>query len=716
MMWAALAVDLVSRPVFYTLPVWLVIAFYVVSAATLVVFFVAMARKVRRYRSGRKDPANRPALRRVPGAFLGIFTNRAILRGNWYAGLAHLAVFWGFGGLFVATLLVLVDNDILHPLIPEWTFLKGDFYLVFSWLADLSGLLLLAGLAMLAFRRAVLRPRELRLEPRSDTEFFPRLPAARREDWVFLLLLLVVGIGGFFLEALRIRATQPSFEDASFAGWVLSGWLGDAGTTASGAEATFSYLWVFHALSALVFIAFIPNSKAWHMLAGWYSLSVKPARLGEFPRTIPGESGGYARLQDLSRGELANLDACIRCGRCHAMCPAAEGGFPLSPRDLILTLQTASRRLLPGPRPAPGTAAMAPALAGEIIPASWLWSCTSCLACDEVCPLGIQHLPLILQMRRDLVARGEIDDRVQDTLTSVMRYGNSLGQSPRNRARWTKELPFEVKDARKEPVEYLWFVGDYASFDPRVQAVTLATARVFHAAGLDFGILYEAEQNAGTDVRRIGEEGLFEMQRDKNLQALAKAQFRTIVTTDPHSYHALRREYGSLNGGGVAVLHHTEVLDTLLAGGRLRVETPPKGPVTYHDPCYLGRYGRVFDAPRRVLHALGVRLEEMPRNRERAFCCGAGGGRIWMEDVPGVKERPAEGRVREAASLQGVGTLVVACPKDLVMFRDALKTTGLEEALAVRDIVELVEEAMGATQDAGGVTREAMAATQRSDT
>jgi Fe-S oxidoreductase len=700
MIWAgAAATDPISRPVFYSLPLWLTITFYVVSATVLVVFFTAVARKVGRYRSGRKDPGNLPALRRLPGALLGVFTNRGILRGNWYAGLAHLAVFWGFVGLFVATILVLIDNDILHPLIPQWTFMKGDFYLVFSWLADFSGLLLVAGLAMFALRRGVLRPRQLRLEGRDDVASFPRPRRVRWEDWAFLSLLLIAGLGGFFLEALRIRATNPSFEGVSFVGWLLKGWLGDAGLTAGGANSAFAYLWVFHAISALVLIAFIPTSKAWHMLAGWYSLAVKPERLGEFPKVIPSAGGGYARFEDLSRGELATLDACIRCGRCHIACPASEGGFPLSPRDLILALQGSARRMLPGPRPAQGTAAASPALGGGVIPASWLWSCTSCLACDEVCPMGIQHLSLILQMRRDLVARGEVGDKVQETLTSVMRYGNSLGQSPRNRARWVKELPFEVKDARKVPVEYLWFVGDYASFDPRAQAVTLAAARVFHAAGLDFGILYEAEQNAGTDVRRIGEEGLFEMQRDKNIGALAKAQFRKILTTDPHSYHALHREYGSVDGdGGVPVLHHTEVLAALLGSGALRVTKPLAGSFTYHDPCYLGRYGRVFDPPRRVLTALGARLREMPRNRERAFCCGAGGGRIWMEDTPGVKERPAESRVREAAGLEGVGTMVVACPKDLVMFRDALKTTGLDGVLAVRDIVELVEDAIGATQ------------------
>jgi Fe-S oxidoreductase len=219
-------------------------------------------------------------------------------------------------------------------------------------------------------------------------------------------------------------------------------------------------------------------------------------------------------------------------------------------------------------------------------------------------------------------------------------------------------------------------------------------ARVFCRAGLDFGILAEGEQNAGNDVRRLGEEGLFEMLRDKNLAALASSEHQAIVTTDPHTFHALKHEYG-LNG---RVVHYTEVLEGLVASGRLPVSSCGGARVTYHDPCYLGRYGGIYEPPRRLLKALGLQVAEMPRNRSSAYCCGAGGGRIWMEDAPGGGERPAESRVREAAALPGVGTMVVACPKDLVMFRDALKTTGLDGVLAVRDIVELVEDAMGVSQ------------------
>jgi Fe-S oxidoreductase len=286
------------------------------------------------------------------------------------------------------------------------------------------------------------------------------------------------------------------------------------------------------------------------------------------------------------------------------------------------------------------------------------------------------------------VNQGAVDRGIQDMLDKLNRYGNSFGKSDRMRARWVQNGGLKIKDARKEEVEYLWFVGDFASFDPRLESITQKTARLFEAAGLSFGLLYEAERNAGNDVRRVGEEGLFEVLREKNKQALAKAKFRTIVTTDPHTYNTLKNEYGLENG--VRVVHYTELLCELLAQGRLKIRQPAHGKVTYHDPCYLGRYNGVYEPPREVLRRLGLEVAEMPRSRARSYCCGAGGGRIWMEDTEKVQERPAESRVREAAALAGVETLVVACPKDIAMFRDALKTTGLEGKLAVKDLAELV--------------------------
>jgi Fe-S oxidoreductase len=472
---------------------------------------------------------------------------------------------------------------------------------------------------------------------------------------------------------------------------------GVGGLSTSTAETLYVAMWWIHIVAVLGFLAYLPFSKHLHLLASPFNVFTASLETGG----MPPPSEGAAKLEEFTWRELWNGLSCAECGRCDRACPAYASGEALSPQDLVHNVKL----MVLGAASGDGHGSLIDAVGAEAV-----WACTTCMACMDRCPVFNEHIPLIVQMRRHLVGEGAVGAGVQDMLMGMTRYGNSFGQSPRNRPKWTRDLEFEIKDARKEPVEYLWYVGDYASFDPRVQEVTRAAARVFRRADLDIGILYEAEQSAGNDVRRVGEEGLFEMLRDKNLAALESALFQAIVTTDPHTYHVLRHEYG-LDG---KVKHYTEVIDDLVTSGRLPVQPNGGGRVTYHDPCYLGRYNGVYEAPRHVLGGLGLDLVEMPRNRSAAYCCGAGGGRIWMEDAPGAGERPAESRVREAAALPGVATMVVACPKDLVMFRDALKTTGLEGTLDVRDIVELVEDAMGETRDAVGAPRDAVGATQRS--
>ena len=285
-----------------------------------------------------------------------------------------------------------------------------------------------------------------------------------------------------------------------------------------------------------------------------------------------------------------------------------------------------------------------------------------------------------------------MDAVLQEALTNLTRYGNSFGATPEVRAEWTRHLGFPVKDARKEPVHYLWFVGDYCSFDPRVAPATRAAAHIFRRAGIDFGILYDAEFNSGNDVRLRGEDHLFATLRERNRAVFSRAHFEEIVTTDPHSFHVLRNEYSPANGSS-PVLHHTQLFRRLLASGDLLVRRRLNLKVTYHDPCYLGRYNAIFEAPRRVMAAIGLKLIEMPQNRVYSYCCGAGGCRIWMQNPPVIRERPAVTRVREAAMLDGVRTLVVVCPKDLVMFQDAIRITGLEDRLEVKELAELVDQA-----------------------
>jgi Fe-S oxidoreductase len=455
---------------------------------------------------------------------------------------------------------------------------------------------------------------------------------------------------------------------AAVLGTSLAGqWLSSRGDPAANA------LWWAHMLIVLGFLAYLPYSKHLHLLASPFGVlfsSLDRARM-------PAASEGAEEPAEFTWRQLFSGLACAECGRCDRACPSVSSGAALSPKRLMHEVKDAVRG---GGR----------ILGGRVTPEQ-VWACSTCGACMERCPVWNEHIPLIIEMRRRLVLQGAVDARLQEALSSLNRYGNSFGAGARARAKWTAGLDFKIKDARKEPVEYLWFTGDYASFDPRVQPAARAFARLLHRAGVDFGILYEAEQNSGNDARRAGEEGLFELLMEKNRKALKAARFEKIVTTDPHTFHALRNEYAAWNGA-VEVLHSSQLIGRLLRGSRLPVESPLRVRAAFHDPCYLGRYNGVYDAPREVLRAIGVDLAEMPRNRSAAFCCGAGGGRIWMEDAPAGAERPAESRVREAAAL-GVSTLVAACPKDVVMFIDAVKTSGLEDKLSVRELAELVEEA-----------------------
>jgi Fe-S oxidoreductase len=436
---------------------------------------------------------------------------------------------------------------------------------------------------------------------------------------------------------------------------------------------------------------------------------------------------GLRDLADLTWKQLLDVDACTKCGRCHTACPAVAAGAPLSPRDLILDLRQQSDAawsiLAPGHErrsdraygqangnghdgamPLEGVSPtwgdpLAPTpigdggrIAGGLISAETLWSCTTCLACVEACPVGIEHVPLIVGMRRSLVDDGQVEAGLQTAFASLAKQGNSFGQSGRGRAKWAEGLVPPIRDARRGDVDWLWFVGDFASYDARVQQATRLVARVFEAAGVDFGILHESERSAGNDVRRAGEEGLFEMLVEHNVGALSKARFRRIVTTDPHTLNTLRHEYPEF-GGDYEVWHYSELLAALFRDGHLRATRPIGRRVTYHDPCYLARYSEVTIAPREVLAAIGAELVEMPRNRANTFCCGAGGGRIWMDDS-GLAERPSEQRIKEAVALDRVTDFVTACPKDLTMYTAAASATGNADRLAVGDLIELVAAAI----------------------
>jgi Fe-S oxidoreductase len=666
---------------------------WIVTLVSFVLFGLRMVRYVRVLARARPDPRWGDVGKRLKLVLAQVFAQRRLLNEP-VIGVAHFLIFWAF--VFYATgffwTLVAALLPVLQIPYPDDV----------AWMAlalEVLGAVALVALVVAAVRRYIVKP--------------PRLEQSRDASVILALIALVLVT---FLVGDGARAVAEGPADV---GTPVSGPLGQAlaamGLTRDGAHSLYVAMWWVHLATVLGFLAYLPYSKHLHLLASPFGVWFASLESGTLA-----PSSGAGRLEEFTWRQLFSGLACAECGRCDRACPVFIAGFALSPKELIhhvKELVLAAARAGSGsvehpaqagsPENAPVARVEPPAVREalqRLMQPEPIWGCTTCGACMAQCPVFNEHIPLVVEMRRHLVFQGAVETRLQEALTNLTRYGNSFGQSPRARTKWTQGLGFPIKDARKQPVDYLWFVGDYASYHPRAQAATRAAARVFQAAGLDFGILYEAEQNAGNDVRRVGEEGLFEVLREQNLKRLDGVRCGRILTTDPHTYHVLKHEYagagGNGHGNGVHVVHAIELVGDLVQQGRLNVRRSLDAHLTYHDPCYLGRYNGIYAAPRRLLGALGATLTEMPRNRANAACCGAGGGRIWMEDVTKVTERPAESRVREAGTLEGVGTLTVACPKDLVMFEDALKTTGLEGRLVIKDTLELVDETVAAASTA----------------
>jgi Fe-S oxidoreductase/nitrate reductase gamma subunit len=595
-----------------------------------------------------------------------------------YPGLMHVAIAWSFFIFFLGTALATIDVDFFK-------ILRGNFYLVFKVLMDIFTVVALIGLALAAYRRYLQKPDRLTL-----TSTFS----------LTLIALFFIVLSGLLTESLRLAAIslQPDLQsgwDPSLAWWTPAGWITAQlwlwlELTIPTMSAVHLGVWIFHMGLISIVLLLFPTTTLFHVFTSplniFFSKLDRP--MGALSPSVNFEEGlaGVANLPDFTWKQLMDGDACTECGRCQDVCPAYTSGQPLSPKEVVVSighaLKTFSKN---GQEP--------PQFTGQIVQAATLWACTTCGACVDACPVLIEHIEAIVDMRCHLVDEAQIDTQLQSALDNLGRYGNSFGQSERMRAKWTQPIESKLKDARKEAVDYLWFVGDYASYHTSLTEITQKTAEVFQHAGLNFGILYEAERNSGNDVRRVGEEGLFEMLSEENVAALESCEYKAIVTTDPHTYNTLKNEYPPNINGGRPILHYSELLDQLITSGKLKFTQKLEYKVTFHDPCYLGRYNAIFDPPRRVIQATGCEIIEMPRNRESGFCCGAGGGRIWMEEIE-VAERPSEARINEAMGLEGVNIFTVTCPKDITMYSDAVKTTGHEDVLQVKDLIELVHEAL----------------------
>ena len=634
-------------------------------------------------KSGADSNRSDNLISRFSTALVDILLQKPISRARPIVGLFHSFIFFGFSFYLLVNI-----NDILEAYIDGWTTLGSDNILanLFNLFADIFSVFVLVGMVFFLYRRFVQKPKVMDFN--ANVKLHPGVSAGGlKKDSLIVGIFILVHVGSRWLGTAIHLADNGNTDKWLPTASIMSGLFSDWSPAAleTGIHVTW---WLAMGLIVL-FIPYFPRTKHIHLMVAPVNLALgRNTHRGAMDGVSNPASPGARTLSDLPWPQVLDSWACIMCTRCHEVCPAHESGTSLSPSAMEINkryfINEQGNSLFNG---AADTALLDYAISDDAV-----WSCTTCYACVQVCPVGNEPMMDILELRRKEVYDAKIPDELADVLRSLDEKGNSFNESERRRSRWSRTLDFKLKDATKEPVKYLWYVGDFASFNQICQDTTRKVAEVLMVAGVDFGIMGKKEKSAGNDVRRVGEEGLFEVLVEQNIESIESCEFEEIFTTDPHTFNTLKNEYPE-KGGNFPVKHYSTLLLELIKNGDIKLNKKLDIKATYHDPCYLGRYNGIYDDPRQVMKLCGVELVEMPRNKENSFCCGAGGGQIWLPDHDDMVQRPSENRIEEAVSV-GVNHFTVACPKDMTMYSDAAKTSGNEDNMAVNDIVDFVLEAM----------------------
>jgi Fe-S oxidoreductase len=614
-----------------------------------------------------------------------------------YAGLFHRFIFYGFIILLVATTVVAIDADLgIH-------IMRGSFYLYFqSFTVDVFGALVLLGIVMAAVRRLLARPK--------------KLVYTDEAVWILAVIFVIVATG-FLLEAWRIVAAHDPWRAWSPFGDLVARAMQPVMSLES-MRAAHRFTWWFHLILSFGFLAWIPYTKMMHVITG--PLNIYTANLGPIGGALKAinfeqtTTFGVNSLNGFTWKDLLDLDACTECGRCTSVCPANTVGKRLSPRDIIIQLRNLMHQrprevfglaaLNEMEATASGVAASATAEGNGETPAALpiigaveatsadrLWECTTCAACVEACPIFIEQMPKIVDMRRHLVMeQAEFPDSMQEAVTSLERRGHPFRGTQATRLDWAEGLPIpQIGDAAE--AEILLWVGCAGALVERNQKITRVVAQLLAQAGVKFGILGREEKCCGDPARRIGNEFLFETLAKENIAVLNKHAVRKIITACPHCFNTLKNEYPQ-HGGNFDVQHHSEFLAHLVSEGKLKVLTPSAAKITFHDPCYLGRQNGIYQQPRELVQISSMQDSlEMQRNRSGSFCCGGGGGMSFVEEPP--NRRVNQERAREALDT-GANVVAVACPFCMTMMEDGVNARKGDSEASVRDVAELLLEAV----------------------
>ncbi|HEY6871873.1 MAG TPA: heterodisulfide reductase-related iron-sulfur binding cluster [Geobacteraceae bacterium] len=581
-------------------------------------------------------------------------------------GVPHALFFWGFLTLFAGTVIVMFQADFFTPFM-NVNLLSGEFYKAYSLVLDCAGLVAILMLAGLFVRRFVVRPKGLEVVD---------------DDYRVHFLLFAILITGFLIEGARMAVTElqqnPDLARFSPVGYLAAHLF--TGFDTPSILADHKVLWWLHFALVLGFFCAIPRTKLRHMVTTAANSFFAPLEPKGSLNTIDLEDEsigqfGAGRVTDLTWKDIFDADACTSCKRCQDRCPAWATDKPLSPMKVV---QQIGEVALGAPEAD---------LCATVTP-DVLWSCTTCRACQEICPASIEHVNKIIEMRRNLtLMEGAFPgDDVRTSMNNIEVNGNPFGLAFAARGEWADGLDVTLM-ASCADADILYFVGCYASFDKRNREVARSFVRICAAAGIRVGILGKEERCCGEPARKLGNEYLYQMTARENIETIRGYGVKRIVTTCPHCFNTLSRDYRDL-GLDVPVEHYATFVHGLVKENRLRLN-PASFDFTYHDSCYLGRYRDIFEEPRSVLAAAGGRLTEMAKSGYESFCCGAGGGRIVAEEKLGSRISVARvGMARET----GAPLLVATCPFCLTMFEDGIKTGGCEGEIVVKDLAEIVAE------------------------
>ncbi len=620
------------------------------------------------------------------------------------AGLAHAFTFWGFLILGFTILEawgdLLISKTFSIPIIGHWAFL--------GFIEDLFMVAVLVGLVVFTVIRLTKSPAKLERQSR----FYGSHTGAA---WLVLLMISGVMISLWIYRAAQVNTGDfPYHTNFTFASNGLANLLLHLGGSANSALETIFLL----ANVAIIcgFLVLVVHSKHLHIFLAPINVafSRRPRALGALattpdmdPENMEEDSVfGAGEINQLSWKQLLDTATCTECGRCQEQCPAWNTGKPLSPKLLIMSLRdnlfASAPTLLASPAKANGSdgasaaSALVP-LVPDVIDPDVLWSCTTCGACVEACPVDIEHIDTIVDMRRyQVLMESEFPTEAGTMLRNMENRGDPWGLGASQREAWIEQMDFEIpviSGTIPEDVEYLFWVGCAGALDERARKTTQSIARLLHQSGIKFAILGKAESCTGDSARRLGNEYLFQMQAQQNIATLDGAGVKKIIASCPHCFNTLANEYPAL-GGKYEVIHHSQLLAHLVGAGKVHPGTF-QAKVTYHDPCYLGRHNRVFDEPRSVLDSIkGVNQVEMHRCREKGFCCGAGGSRMWLEE--NIGERINMNRTTEALGT-GADVVSTACPFCMIMIDDAVKAQQKGDDVRVMDVAQILEESMKVT-------------------